>query len=649
LRINRIKIERYGPLENLDLKFKPGINVIYGSNESGKSLTMDFLLKKLAKKRIAKDNRINRVQEEPEGFIIFYEKEEIKLEQNQFLTDFLPLVKDEDICKIFVMRDSDFNIPDDEYYTIITDRLTGLQINDITRISEALLNHGCLTPTNREISNQRDFGRLKNKLENAKSLKREIAEYIEITKKDLIHNIEGEIFEAIIKLEQIEFDIIKLKRAKKRDEYLRNCEAIKIIENSKIKSDNLPEKETLEDLRSKFDVYKENETKIVDYIKISNFSKWNILVSLLMCLLFWIVWIITTQSFIGLFTPIVTTLFLLINTIFWFFAFNKKRKHNEIIEDLIDKSNEINLKFDKVDELETILKSKAKEIEENEKGINENIGALKRTLEISDNEKNVVDKAKQLMKEIESTIDHKLKMKFSQEKLEKIEGELIAKGKEIKSLEEQLNDHKLKLASFSRELLKLDINTILNDDFNLVVENLDSLSISIETLDKYISLIENRAEVCKNALEIFDKIEEEERYKINQLFDENSICVNFFKEITDGKYIDIIYDTEKGGIFVKKANNEELSAYKLSEGTFDQLYLAIRVDLAQRILDENKGFLIMDDIFLSYDTKRLKEGIKILKKLSDLEWQIIYFTAKEKECELFTEVTDNEIIKLKPL
>lgn len=647
MKIKRIYIEKYGPLENLDLELRSGINVIFGSNESGKSLTMDFLLKKLAKKRLAKDKRLKRVQEDPEGFIVFHNEEEIKLERNQYLTDFLPSVKDEDICKIFVMRDSDLNLPDDKYYENITDRLTGLRTDDIGKLSKGLLNHGCLTPKLREIAKKTDYGNLKEKLKKAKELKDKIVNYIR--ENEDIYGLEGEIFNINMQIEQIQKYLDEQKRAKLKDDYNKNKEAINIIQSSKEELEKLPKKNSLDHLKGKIEEFHQNKVIIAKFTKMSNFSKWNILVSLLFCLLFWVVWLVTTQPFIGIFTPIVTTLFLLASMIIWFIAFKKIRNYEKIAEELIDVSNNLGLEYNEIDELQIILKAKFKQIEEAENNIMENFGALKRTLDINDDHRDIVEVAEQMLSEMESTIDHKLRVKFKPKKQEDLESKYKGLGNKIKLLAEKLQKHKEKLYSFSQELLGLNIDRILNEDFNLAIENIDSLLILVEKLKYYILIIENRAEICRNALEIFDEIESEEKTKISYLFDKNSICVNFFNEITGGKYIDITFNSEEGKIIVKKSNGDALSADKLSEGTYDQLYLAIRVDLAQRILSENNGFLIMDDIFLSYDTKRLKEGIKILKKLSDLGWQIIYFTAKEKECDLFKKVTNNDINKLKPL
>jgi exonuclease SbcC len=82
----------------------------------------------------------------------------------------------------------------------------------------------------------------------------------------------------------------------------------------------------------------------------------------------------------------------------------------------------------------------------------------------------------------------------------------------------------------------------------------------------------------------------------------------------------------------------------LSAGTYDQLYLTIRLGLGEQLLKGNKGFFIMDDPFVKSDMDRLKKQIKLLKKISKTGWQIIYFTAKEEVKELFErDIKNNKI------
>ena len=69
-------------------------------------------------------------------------------------------------------------------------------------------------------------------------------------------------------------------------------------------------------------------------------------------------------------------------------------------------------------------------------------------------------------------------------------------------------------------------------------------------------------------------------------------------------------------------------AEKLSGGAYDQLYLSIRLALGEKLLKGKKGFFIMDDPFIKADPDRLQRQIETLKKISELGWQIMYFSAK---------------------
>jgi exonuclease SbcC len=71
-----------------------------------------------------------------------------------------------------------------------------------------------------------------------------------------------------------------------------------------------------------------------------------------------------------------------------------------------------------------------------------------------------------------------------------------------------------------------------------------------------------------------------------------------------------------------------LEAEKLSGGAYDQLYLAIRLALGERILQGTKGFFIMDDPFVKADTARLQKQIEVLQRITQLGWQVLYFSAK---------------------
>ena len=71
MKIKKIFIIRYGPLQNMDLDIGPGLQVIWGRNEAGKTLTIDAIIKMMLEGKVRDFDRINRVEEDPEGFILF--------------------------------------------------------------------------------------------------------------------------------------------------------------------------------------------------------------------------------------------------------------------------------------------------------------------------------------------------------------------------------------------------------------------------------------------------------------------------------------------------------------------------------------------------------------------------------------------------
>ncbi|HQO06264.1 MAG TPA: AAA family ATPase, partial [Fervidobacterium sp.] len=114
MKITQFSITRYGPL-NLQSTYKLGkFNVFYGPNESGKTLTVDALIKLLFQannKQLIKDfEKIDRVNEKPEGFVVVEENgKESKLPEKGKITE-LTKLSTSDFRNIFIIRSSDLSI-----------------------------------------------------------------------------------------------------------------------------------------------------------------------------------------------------------------------------------------------------------------------------------------------------------------------------------------------------------------------------------------------------------------------------------------------------------------------------------------------------------------------------------------------------------
>jgi exonuclease SbcC len=151
-------------------------------------------------------------------------------------------------------------------------------------------------------------------------------------------------------------------------------------------------------------------------------------------------------------------------------------------------------------------------------------------------------------------------------------------------------------------------------------------------LKEFINKNENKRNAISCAMNILNEIELEEKGRVHELFsNEGPFSVSaLFSFITGGLYDEVMYDPEGACLNVRHSNGEIINAEKLSGGAYDQLYLAIRLALGDKILNHEKGFFIMDDPFIKSDIKRIEYQIQVLKKIVEIGWQILYFSCKNE-------------------
>ena len=103
----------------------------------------------------------------------------------------------------------------------------------------------------------------------------------------------------------------------------------------------------------------------------------------------------------------------------------------------------------------------------------------------------------------------------------------------------------------------------------------------------------------------------------------NKAVSDLLKRITSGRYVNIsIDDNYKIKVFTEKGL---ISAEYLSSGTYEQIYLAMRLALAEMLA---KGkILFLDDILTMYDNERADGTLRLLSELG-IQQQIILFTCR---------------------
>ena len=102
------------------------------------------------------------------------------------------------------------------------------------------------------------------------------------------------------------------------------------------------------------------------------------------------------------------------------------------------------------------------------------------------------------------------------------------------------------------------------------------------------------------------------------------------EKVTSGKYTDIKITENLDIRVVDPISNRIVDVDKLSGGTLDQLYFAMRLEIIDIIMGKNKIPLILDDCFVQYDHDRLENILDYLSNES-LNRQIILFTCHNRE------------------
>lgn len=108
-----------------------------------------------------------------------------------------------------------------------------------------------------------------------------------------------------------------------------------------------------------------------------------------------------------------------------------------------------------------------------------------------------------------------------------------------------------------------------------------------------------------------------------------------FKALTGGNFEIVRIKNNKFDIEVAtgeaSARRDELY---LSQGTLDELYLAVRLALCEMILPKEEAPpIVLDDVFVNFDDERLARALSLLSEMAETR-QIIIFTCHTREARL---------------
>lgn len=624
--INKLKINEYGKLHNKEIELSNNINIIYGNNESGKSTLFNFIINSLY--GISKNKKGRDISDFdkylPWGKEEFSGKIEYELdnkEKYEIYRDFKkknPIIYNknhEDISK-------EFNI----------DKNKGNQFfEEQTKINENIF-LSTFAIMQKEVKLEKDVQNLLiQKISNIISTGKHNTSYkkaIERINKRQTDEIgtsrtRGKpinvISEKLTKIEQEKSELGKevnikqekeeskksLEEISKHKTYKRNIlkEIINIKNNQKIEQEKINIKNNIaDDNENKINYLEkekselEKEEKNLLNSKIKNKKKL-LNKKILICLILFI--LMNIVQFIFVKNKLINYIFSLTTaTILIFYLLSNKIKNKNNKKIILNKKQEIENKINSLENEIKVLKNNKNNIEkEIEKNKLEN--NLKNKLEIE-----------------------KIKNKYNDIFSEKEIIEIINyenPENEIDEIEKNINNDKIKVETINIELKNIEdkierYSTIEEERRNLLEER------------KNIETLERSMQIAKDTL---TSAYEEMKNNINPQF-VKQLSINISK-ITNEKYKNIIFN-DKDGLIIELENGQYLSADRLSVGTIEQIYLALRFAILMEITDE-KIPVFLDEAFAFYDTDRLKDTLKYFNS-EFKDRQIIIFTCTRREKEI---------------
>ena len=639
MKINKIKVNSYGKLKEKEINLNDGINIIYGKNEAGKSTLLKFIINTfygISKNKKGKEysdfekfkpwfgeefsGKIEYELNSHQKFEVYRDfkkknpqiynknKEDISKEfnidknkGNEFFYE-QTNVDEELFLSTLVVGQTESKLEKQEQSMLVQkiSNLVGTGNDNVSyKIAIDRINRRRLDEIGTDKSREKPINILERKIQNLEKEKEELEKY-ENLKYEIEEN-KNNLKEEIIKLEN-ENNLLKGIKIIFEKENLEK-EKIKIKEN--IKNENNKKinliKNEIENIKSENKNILELNSENINYNKKikEKTKKEKNKINKKIILIFLIIILLNILQFIFIKNQIFNYIFLLTVPMDLIFSVYYKNKKNKEI-----KNNEKN-NFNNFNEINYEIKNKENEINILEKN----------NIEIENEIKNIKNKLILNINIEKEKIKNNYINKIEKNKLNNImNSENI--NLDIENLQEILNDKKLELNSLNLEQKniepKLDNLSKLEEELVDDKEKMSTLKKEILSFDLAKEILEASYERMKNS--ITPKFTQE--------------ISNVISEITDKKYKNVTFNDEEG-LIIELETGKYIPVSKLSIGTIDQLYLSLRLSMAEEISNE-KLPIILDEAFAYYDDERLKNILEYINN-KFRNHQAIIFTCTNRE------------------
>jgi DNA repair exonuclease SbcCD ATPase subunit len=610
LKFNHLKINGFGKLVGKDIELKSGINVIYGENEAGKSSLLKFLTgmlygasKNKNGKNISDFDRykpwkteefsgsIEYSLENGESFEVYREfkkknpviynseKEDISKEFKENKTKGIAFfeeqtgVEEEVYLSTAIIEQDEVKLAQSSQNAIIQKISNKVSSGDDNvsykkSLAQIIKMQGEKVGTDR--TQNRPINLVNSEIKSLENKRKELEDIKEIQN---ANDKDFENLEYKLKMEENQLELIKSLKALDENNRLRYAE----INFSKNAEDENVKK--INNLREELNHGKHEETK--ETAKLSNIHYVVLAILIILSILLFCLLPNKILGVIALVFAILEIANIVIKA-----SLNKKKLALEKDKAQEDILKEIN-----------ILKKNNEE-----KSIEINTRLNKLNAEVDFEKDKIFNKFNAILE-----IGY-LEKVFSFD-FDKLVKEAEIKEKEIENLKRQLHEIEFEKKAENKQL----------EELASIVEKLDCL---YEEREELLSL-NNSYNIAKECLE---KAYDEVKKNISPRFTEN-LCKSIAR-ISNNSY-DFVKVSDEEGLVVGIENGSYVPAERLSIGTIDQMYLALRLSAINEMTDE-KMPIILDEAFAYFDNNRLKNILEYLNS-EYKEHQILIFTCSNRE------------------
>lgn len=695
MKIEKVDIIGFGKLKKLVLEFSPGLNIIYGANESGKSTLQVFIkamLYSLKGGKSSKDGMLPPLKKyrpwsgnDYRGSMVYrldkgsvftverdFDKNSVVLYDSQFNNisnsfsqsrEFGPLfalehigLNEECFEKTAFIGQMDTRL-DSNGNRLLIDRIsnirqTGSEDISLKKAREALKNalifcvgtdRTSTRPLDATISKINDLKLKKDKLLDERenlSIFNEKAQSI-FDLKNLVEARKSllKYFREVINARK---DIEDLKLKKK--ELAEIHKQLSLMEKEKSMLDSiLAEKEKEAKGYSK-DYFKKEismkEELIARSIKDEKFMKGGSIAAGLVAVLALVLGILGKAEFAGYIAALISGIVSV--GLFILGAFTQKVRTAELESGLdytLKQAEEYSQKSLKV-------QSEIKHINEMKEQIDKYSGLLFDRAALVCAAGPSVEEIKESLAYINGRIDELYKsIEHCIDKVSKINTEAIFDNSDCNELMEKILEAPLKEAEV---LIEKQMNDLQESVSYLLVKikekdaklkQCESIDLEIESIDTEIEELENaKARLedmgfsLRTALEVLEESGVEIKRNFTPVLSEH-LC-DIANKITPSRYSDLKVDDNLLLMVKDSEYGNVVNAHALSGGTIDQLYLALRLALVKVMEKKDESVpVIMDEVFSQFDDERALNAMALLSELSS-ERQIIFFTCRQREADM---------------